>query len=504
VDYDGTILHSYTAAQFATLTAHPANPTHTGLTAQGWNWTLSDAKTHVATYGQLVIGQNYITTSGKTEFDIEVTEANRFNGIIWLLYFRLYKYATVNWGDGTSDQNVTGGSSNPAYVTVQHIYAQTGSYTITIEPDHETGSYFCFGAGSVSGPNILRTINDNRLVTLSIKHIRIGKNFHVDNNFYTFCNLGNLETVTIPSTLNNNTSRLFYNCHSLKCAVIPHGITDLKTDSFYSCEHLEFVSIPKSVITYSGNVHFQRCTSLKMLTIPQGPTSIPTSFVQACSSLTKFHIPSGVETIGEAVFSGCQALRKVTIPSSVTSVGKSAFYSCHSLETLVFPSAVTVGATMCAYSYGLHGVIFQNGATMTDLTNQYTSCYGIKKAYLPSNTTVIKTKCFQYCYQLEEITIPNTVTTIETYAFNNCASMLKIVVPSSVTSIESNAFSACKAAYFVFLRTTPPTLAAVNALDSTGTVPIYVPSESVNAYKTASNWSSYASRIEAIPEGLPY
>ena len=36
-DYDGTIVASYTTAEFANISALPANPSHTGLTAQGWN-----------------------------------------------------------------------------------------------------------------------------------------------------------------------------------------------------------------------------------------------------------------------------------------------------------------------------------------------------------------------------------------------------------------------------------------------------------------------------------
>ena len=47
--------------------------------------------------------------------------------------------------------------------------------------------------------------------------------------------------------------------------------------------------------------------------------------------------------------------------------------------------------------------------------------------------------------------------------------------------------------------TTPPTLGYA-ALDGThANLVIYVPSESVNAYKTATNWSKYASKIQAIP-----
>ena len=55
IDYDGTVLYAYTAAEFAQLTEMPANPSHEGLTAQGWNWSLADAKAYVAKYGGQVI-----------------------------------------------------------------------------------------------------------------------------------------------------------------------------------------------------------------------------------------------------------------------------------------------------------------------------------------------------------------------------------------------------------------------------------------------------------------
>jgi len=37
-----------------------------------------------------------------------------------------------------------------------------------------------------------------------------------------------------------------------------------------------------------------------------------------------------------------------------------------------------------------------------------------------------------------------------------------------------------------------------SAFDSTNNCQIYVPAASVDAYKAATNWSSYASRIQAI------
>lgn len=52
----------------------PANPTHEGLTAQGWNWSLIDAKNYVNKYGKLNIGQMYITSDGKTRLYITLSE----------------------------------------------------------------------------------------------------------------------------------------------------------------------------------------------------------------------------------------------------------------------------------------------------------------------------------------------------------------------------------------------------------------------------------------------
>ena len=70
--YDGTIVASYSAADFANLSALPANPSHSGLVAEGWNWTLSDAQTYVAANGGLDIGQTYHTVSGYTENIVRV------------------------------------------------------------------------------------------------------------------------------------------------------------------------------------------------------------------------------------------------------------------------------------------------------------------------------------------------------------------------------------------------------------------------------------------------
>jgi hypothetical protein len=56
VDYDGTLLYSYTNQEFLALDALPENPAHEGLIAQGWNWNLADAKAYARKYPKMWIG----------------------------------------------------------------------------------------------------------------------------------------------------------------------------------------------------------------------------------------------------------------------------------------------------------------------------------------------------------------------------------------------------------------------------------------------------------------
>ena len=107
----------------------------------------------------------------------------------------------------------------------------------------------------------------------------------------------------------------------------------------------------------------------------------------------------------------------------------------------------------------------------------------------------IGTAAFQNCSALISITLPNAVTTITSNAFNS-SGITSITIPSPVTSIGSNAFYNCTyLGYVVIQATTPPTLGNGNVFSRTNNCPIYVPDESVEAYKAAANWSSLASRI---------
>ena len=78
------------------------------------------------------------------------------------------------------------------------------------------------------------------------------------------------------------------------------------------------------------------------------------------------------------------------------------------------------------------------------------------------------------------------------------STMESAVVGSCVTTIGERAFYKCSGLTSITINAvTPPELGSDAFYGST--CPIYVPEESVNAYKSASGWSTYKSRIQAIP-----
>ncbi|MDE6030658.1 MAG: leucine-rich repeat domain-containing protein, partial [Oscillospiraceae bacterium] len=88
-----------------------------------------------------------------------------------------------------------------------------------------------------------------------------------------------------------------------------------------------------------------------------------------------------------------------------------------------------------------------------------------------------------------------------------CTALTAITIPKSVTTIKRGAFNNTALASITLESETPPTLEIdqyggdwfAGTPIASGTGKIYVPCGSANAYKTAANWSDYASRIEALP-----
>lgn len=160
-----------------------------------------------------------------------------------------------------------------------------------------------------------------------------------------------------------------------------------------------------------------------------------------------------VTEIGDSAFEEETCLTAVTLPSTLTKIGKLSFAdSC--LPTINIPSGVTsIGAS-----------------------------------------------AFAGCTSLTSINIPSGVRSIASSLLYNCVRLTSIDVPSGVTSLGISSFGNCSGLTSItFHSVTPPEIFASSFKPFEGTTcPIYVPAESVEAYKTAINWREYADKIFPI------
>lgn len=205
-------------------------------------------------------------------------------------------------------------------------------------------------------------------------------------------------------------------------------------------------------------------------------------------------VGSGITSLTNYSFVYCVSMECITIPTTVTSIGTYPFYYCNSLKFVAIPSGVaSVGTYMFNYCGSLSFVSLPIGVTSIG-NSAFVNCYSLTSLEIPSGVTSIGNSAFQNCYAIASLEIPSGVTSIGNTAFNGCYSLASLTIPSTVTSIGNSAFSGCYGMKeYHFKSTTPPTLGTTAFASITSDCIIYVPSASLSDYKTAENWSTYAS-----------
>ena len=333
IDYDGTILFSYTAAEAQALTDLPANPTHSGLTSQGWNWTLAQIKNQLiaAPGGPVWVGQMYVTDDGKTRLycHFETGRLEPYLGI------GVNGTVEVDWGDGSNTDTLTGTSLSTAQNT-SHTYSNAGDYVITLAVI--SGSFSFFGVSN--GAHILKKSvtssgTPDRVYSNAVQHVEIGVNASIDSHAFNSCY--SLKSITIPDNVTSIKSNAFNYCYGLKSVVIPHNVTSIESNVFSYCGSLKSITIPDNV-AYIGNNAFNYCYNLKSVTIPDNVTNIGTYVFNYCHGLKSVAISDSVTSISDYMFRNCYSIASLVIPDNVTSIKSNAFNSCYGLGELHFKS----------------------------------------------------------------------------------------------------------------------------------------------------------------------
>ncbi len=116
---------------------------------------------------------------------------------------------------------------------------------------------------------------------------------------------------------------------------------------------------------------------------------------------------------------------------------------------------------------------------------------------LPNSLQTIGEQAFERCSNFKSIILGDNCTSVGRQAFYGCTSLESITFGAATTLILGGCINGCTSLKTITCKAvTPPELYAGNYL--TNVEAVYVPAESVEAYKAAPQWSSYANVIIPI------
>lgn len=362
MDYDGTVLHSYTLDEINSMTDLPDLPTNMEYKAKMWNWTLDEIKeiNEPVDVGVIYQYDNDLVAILKVDVsDYIVGNTTYIN--VSRTNVRVNVSLSIDWGDSNEPQLYTFvGNSSGANIT--HVYNNIGNYKIIIKlisDDQDVritptvyssnGSYnhskfFTKHGGGFSSS----TYQSAGPWWLAVKEIILGSKCNMPS--YNLCyGYKNLEYFRTDDITYKIAYCSFYDCQNLKGSIIPRNTVigstsnyNLPSNIYIRCYSMRFVSFPKTISTMSiKNSIFLNNYNIKKIILPDGITSLTGSFAENCYNLEYVYLPDTINSIGEKAFNNCNKLKKIRLSENITSIPNSCFSCCYELKKLNLPPSIT-------------------------------------------------------------------------------------------------------------------------------------------------------------------
>ena len=346
-----------------------------------------------------------------------------------------------------------------------------------------------------------------------------------DTGVFSKCT--NLEYINLTK-VNRLENWIFSGCSNLKEIIGLDKVAYIGSYVFYNCTSLSFEDLQLHNLETLGQnafsgVKIRKLNISKVKTLPDGlnadtygdknvleeivlseeVTAFPRYCFQGYNNLKKINIPSGVTSFGEAVFTGTKIEGDVYL-SDITSIGSRAFDGTN-ISSLSAPSLETIGGQVNGRG------VFDGCSNLTTIdipSIQTIGSYAFRNCLISGSITINASTISDSAFignKIEELYLPNIVnlpsTTVNGGAFANNKLLRKVDIGSNCTAIGRGDFALCSSLEtFICRSTIPPTLNSQAFQDSNSTFVIYVHDSSVTAYREASGWSAYASRIKPLSD----
>lgn len=329
-------------------------------------------------------------------------------------------------------------------------------------------------------------------------HIDIKENI-VTISERAFYNCSGLTSVTLSESIVSIGDYAFADCIGLTEIIIPNSTTILKEAAFAGCSGLTTITLGEGLTTIESMV-FYNCAALKSVVLGNNVTTIGDAAFIYCSSLTDFTIGKNVESIGGYTFEGCSYLASIFSNALIPPTIKSNTFT-HYRASLYVPQE-----SIEAYKEAEYWKEF-------NILNNNTKIY-IDGIYyqITSSTEVKVVSPNNYGEYSGDVVIPETitindktyrVTSIDEYAFSQNGLLTSITIPKSIKSIGEDAFNtAYNLKYIYCYAIEPPTIES--GTFSNEYVYLYVPIESMDAYKNAPHWDRLQFINKYFVDGICY
>ena len=354
--------------------------------------------------------------------------------------------------------------------------------------------YTCSGTSVIIESNPGLILPQNMFMNTYVKSVKIGDGIDLPNGIFTGC--GNLETLTLPSTLTSIPSSAFARCWKLTEIDIGDKVTSIGNNAFQGCTKITTIDLPDTLKSI-GSSAFQACTGLTTIDLPDSLVSIGSNAFKGCSKIESLNIGPNVESIGAGAFSGTKItsvvisenLREIEVgescflddldsisvpegnpyfsvdggvlynkdksvllyyPRSVTtedgtfttsaSIGDYAFYKTCLTKITVTDGAVSVGKSAFGSSTMLKEISLPDSVKSIG-ESAFSGCSALTALTLPKNPDSIGAKAFSGS-GITEITIESGLTSIEGM-FSDCTNLQSVTLPATVTAVGKSAFDGC-------------------------------------------------------------
>ena len=278
-----------------------------------------------------------------------------------------------------------------------------------------------------------------------------------------------IQSVTLPDTVESIGKRAFGGCASLTSVQLPTALRAIEDEAFSGCTQLRTLSLPLQ-LEKIGKGAFANCTQLQRLALPASLTTLGAGAFAYCDALCvtldaanttfiveegalydagrqtlyrydalrddeTFTVPDGVQTIDLHAFTGCPALKSVFLPQSVRTM-EDAFYRCEALEQVQVAAANTV-------FHSRQGVLYQSNPEVL----WYYPCGKPDAQFaLPEGCAFIQ-PALRSAKKLKVLQIPGTLTEEPQAIGQNWVSLSKLLKQSDLPVLEAFEVDAANARY---------------------------------------------------------